>query len=356
MNISVSERPGVYSGYAASSVVGSRAANRAIGLLVAGTALTVPTKFVTAAAARETLGSSSNIAKAIEVALLGGASACWVSPVLPKLQPGGGTAISIDCYSTAAAELRGKDVYLLISDAGATNVHRAIMTEVDAAAEERCERLYVYTEAGDADDIVVSAKAVHNKRCVLAGPLPTDESGANIPPLICSAAIAAAIASLEDPAVPLGGATLTGLYGGSKPLEDSVVDLLVLGGVTPLECRNGTIEILRGVTTAAPTEDDPEKTWHDLGTIMIADDVIKSLRDVLKVRFARAKNLPAVREAVANQVVILLEQKKTAGIIADYGEVHAEANAEDGSRCDVSLEFAVAHGMTHIVVSANILV
>lgn len=347
MNITVSERPGVYTGYDASSIVQSSASNGAVGIVCAADIEDV-TQFLTASAARVALGAASKAAKYVELALGGGASACWVSPV-------GASATAAD-YGAGAKALREKDVAAICCDSDASAVMTAIKAEVAEASSERHERIAVFAMAGETEDLVAAAGALNSERCVMVGPVPVGGDGETIDECEIAVATAAAIVSLGDPALPLGGVSLSGLYGAGGTLTSTEVDALVRGGVTAIECLAGEIQVIRGVTTRTKTGGEADATWRELSTILIVDNVMKTLRSSLRSKFARAKNLAETREAVASQVSIELAQKKNAGIIADYGSVSAVATPGDPTRCDVEFEFAVAHGLDRIVVAAHILV
>ena len=92
------------------------------------------------------------------------------------------------------------------------------------------------------------------------------------------AAVAGALAGETDPAVPLGGAELLGLNGLTERYSENDLDRLILGGVTPVESLNGTVSVVRGVTTRTTTGGAADNTWHDLSTIRVVDDVIPALR------------------------------------------------------------------------------
>ena len=104
----------------------------------------------------------------------------------------------------------------------------------------------------------------------------TDEDGSALSGLTAAAAVAGAIAAQSDPALPLSGAELTGLHGLSQQYNDNDIDLLVRGGVTPLESVAGVVSVVRGITTRTTTGESPDTTWRELSTILIVDDVIPS--------------------------------------------------------------------------------
>ena len=117
------------------------------------------------------------------------------------------------------------------------------------------------------------------------------------------AAVAGAIASGSDPALPLGGAELRGLPGLDGQYRDGELDVLILGGVTPAESLSGRVSVVRGVTTRTTTGGAADATWRELAMVRIVDNVIPSLRDALRSKFQRAKNTPQSRSAIRAQCV-----------------------------------------------------
>jgi phage tail sheath gpL-like len=154
----------------------------------------------------------------------------------------------------------------------------------------------------------------------------------------------------------LGGAELSGLSGLEADYSDGDIDLLVQGGVTPLETVGGTVSVVRGITTRTTTGGAADTTWRESTTIRIVDDVIPAVRDALRAKFLRTKNTAQNRSAIASQVVITLEDKLSRQIIDSYDSVSVTADAEDPTRCLVDFNFAVAHGLNQIYISAHITV
>ena len=183
-----------------------------------------------------------------------------------------------------------------------------------------------------------------------------DQEGEDISGLTVAAAVAGALAGESDPAVPLGGAELLGLYGLEGRYGEKDLDRLILGGVTPVEQVGGTVSVVRGVTTRTATGAAADPTWRDLATIRVVDDVIPSLRQALAAKFRRAKNTPQSRGAIRAQVVLELEQKLSREIITGYEDVAVSADPEEPTRCLVDFSFTVAHGLNQIWLTAHITV
>ena len=137
---------------------------------------------------------------------------------------------------------------------------------------------------------------------------------------------------------------------------DNDIDLMVRGGVTPLECVGGTVSPVRGITTRTKTGSAADATWRGLTTVLVADDVIPAVRAALRSKFARAKNTAQGRGAIRAQTIVELEKKKSAQIIEDYGEVTVTASADDPTVCLVEFGFAVAHGLNQIYLTVHLTV
>ena len=139
-------------------------------------------------------------------------------------------------------------------------------------------------------------------------------------------------------------------------LRREVVRLLVRGGVTPLESAAGIISPVRGITTRTTTGGAADAAWRELTTVLIADDVIPSIRGALRSKFSRAKNTARNRGAIRSQVIVELEKKAAAEIIDGYGDVTVSASPDDPTVCLVEFSFAVAHGLNQIYLTVHITV
>ena len=171
-----------------------------------------------------------------------------------------------------------------------------------------------------------------------------------------AAAVAGAICGGSDPALPLGGAELQGISAVEKRLDESEVDALIRGGVTPVERVGGSCWVIRGVTTRTKTGQASDRTWRDLTTILVVDDVIPGVREALRARFPRAKNTAQTRGAVQSLVVEVLERKLAAEVITGYDAVEVTALADEPGICLVTFGFTVTHGMDQIWLSAEVTV
>ena len=352
MNVTVHQRPGVYSSYDASAVVGGGGSGRLVGVAAVNTrapagVLHIITSYEQAV---ERFGNDGDegMAELIRLALRNGAGGVAAVPV------------TSEAGYAAAFELLANTDDLAVALCGSTEltVQQALRDSVIQASEARRERIAVVAgaEGETVDELIARAKALNHERVVLTAPETLSRSGAAISGLPAAAAVAGAIAGERDPAVPLGGAELSGLYGLARRYEDRELDLLILGGVTPVESAGGTVSVIRGVTTRTATGGAADATWRELATVRIVDDVIPSLRDALRSKFRRAKNTPQSRSAIRAQVVLELENKLAREIITGYDNVAVTADKEDPTRCLVDFSFTAAHGLNQIWLTAHIAV
>ena len=352
MSITVHQRPGVYSSYDASGLVSGSGTGRLVGLAGINTAVQAGTvQTVTSYDQALTLfgdQGSEGMAELIRLALKNGAS--------------GVAAVAVagaEGYEAAFAALAGEeDIALVICDSTDIAVQKKLRASVAEASGQRRERLCVVAGAKNetVEQLVARAKELNHERVVLVAPGSVDGQGEAASGLALAAAVAGAVAGESDPAVPLGGAELKGLSGLSARLEDNDIDLLILGGVTPLESLGGVVSVVRGVTTRTASGGAADTTWRDLSTIRVVDDVIPGLRGALRAKFRRAKNTQQSRGAIRAQVVLELENKLAREIITGYDGVSVSADNTDPTRCLVDFSFAVAHGLNQIWLTAHITV
>ena len=350
MSITIHQRPGVYSSYDASTAVSGSGSGRLVGLVAintvaqAGQAQTI-TSYDKAVTAFGSAGGE-DMAELIRLILKNGASGVVAVPVEEE----GG-------YEGAFELLAGmEDLALIVCDSTQENVQQKLRESVMSASELRRERLGVVAggKGESVEELTRRAKNLNCERMILVAPGCVDGEGESLTGLSLAAAVAGTIAGETDPAIPLGGAELKGLYGLSQRYEDNDLDLLILGGVTPVESMRGTVSVVRGVTTRTQTGESADSTWRDLTTIRVVDDVIPGLRAALRSKFRRAKNTQQSRGAIRSQVVLELENKLSREIITGYENVAVNADPEDATRCLVEFSFTVAHGLNQIWLTASI--
>lgn len=347
------ERPGVYSSYDASAVVSAGQAPKKIGVVakaVKGTAdeaVTITGYAAGVAAFGE--DEKPGMSTILKLLFTNGASTVVAVRVAEE-------AATAD-YERAFAVLGNEDVQIMVCDSADQTVQQSLRSAVEEASASRRERIAVVGGSGEAAAALVShAETLNSERMVLVGPDALDSAGEVLPGVFAAAAVAGVIASEKDPAIPLNGAEVKGLGGLNATYNDNDVDLLVRGGVTPLESVSGVISPIRGITTRTTTSGVADTTWRELTTILIVDDLIPSVRNALRSKFSRAKNTAQSRSAIRSQVIVELEKKVAAQIIDSYSEVTVTASPDDPTVCLVEFSFAVAHGLNQIYLTVHITV
>ncbi len=349
------ERPGVYSSYDASSVIRGGRAVRTIGVAakaaagVPNTPVSLTSYEAGIAAFGEDPENAPGMAHILRLLFRGGASEV-VAVAVGQAESGG------DDYLNAFAALEAVEgVEIVVCGSAALDVQQNLRASLEAAAAARRERIAVVgMENASVDELIQRAKALNSERMVLTGPDVLDSSGAALSGVFAAAALAAAVAANRDPAVPVNGAALAGLGGVKTRYSDNEIDLLVRGGVSPLEAVGGVVSPVRCVTTRSSTNDVPDSTWRELTTILIVDNVIPSIRQSLRTRFSRTKNTAQTRGAIRSQVIVELENKLRSQIIESYGDVSVSPSDTDPSICLVEFSFSVAHGLNQIYLTAHI--
>lgn len=340
MNVTEHQRPGVYSVYSASSVTALRTGGKAAAVAAVcakGTAGNVYT-FSDAAQAAETFSTGEELTVLAQLLFANGAAKVYAVPVADE-----------SGYADAFAALgQVEDIAVVVCGSADAAVQQQLRSSVKDASQSRRERLAVVCggENETAAELAARAGELNCERVVLAAP-----GGVR-----AAAAVAGAIAGETDPAVPLGGVELKGLTASDQRWTDSEIDTLVLGGVTPLEESGGTVSVVRAVTTRTKTGEAADATWRELTTVRIVDDVIPSLRNALRSKFARTKNTSQGRGAIRSQVIVELESKLRDEIITGYDDVTVTALEDNPTVCVVEFKFTVAHGLNQIWLSANITV
>ena len=352
MNAVIHERPGVYSSYDASAAISGGGARKVVGVAAkaaSGTPgeVTRLTGYAAGAAAFGKDGNTAGMETLLRLLYLNGASAVAAVAV------DGAAENSVEGYGAAFEALsRCEDVGVIVCDSTDAAVQQALRQSVEAASGARHERIAVVAggKGETVAELTARARALNSERVVLVA----GETGGGT--TAAAAAVAAAIAATADPASPLNGAQLRGLEALTNQYSDDEIDLLVRGGVTPLEETGGSVNIVRGITTRTQTGGAADNTWRELSTILIADDVIPQLRSALRRRFTRAKNTAQTRSAIRSQVIVELESKRSAEIIDSFGDVTVTTLDSDPTVCEVSFSFAVAHGLNQIYLTAHITV
>ena len=338
------ERPGVYSAYEASSLTAAAAGGGSVAVVAAvdGDGLEPYYQWTSYSKAAADVGECA-LSRMAQAAIRNGAGVVYGIPAGEN-------------YDAAFAVMAAlEDVGVVACDSAELAVQQALKTAVEECSAARRERIAVVGMSGaDTTALTGRAKALNSERMVLVGPDVIASDGKALSGVFAAAAVAAAVAVTRDPAVPLNGTRLPGLGGVGEQYGDNEVDLLVRGGVTPLEALGGVVSPVRGITTRTTTGGAQDITWRELTTILIVDDVVPSIRQSLRSRFSQTKNTVQTRGAIRSQVIVELESKLRAETIDSYGDVSVSVYDQDPTVCLVEFSFAVAHGLNQIYLTAHI--
>ncbi|MBD5134186.1 MAG: phage tail sheath protein [Clostridiales bacterium] len=337
------ERPGVYSSYEASSLTAAALGGGSVAVVAAhdGADGKESYQWTSYSRAAADVGDCT-LSRMAQLAIRNGAGVVYGVP-------------AGEDYAQALATVAAmEDVGIVVCDSAELTVQQALKAMVQECSAARRERIAVVGGAAgeSVEQLVGRAAQLNCERMVLVAPGAGDGSGG----AMCAAAAAGAIAGGSDPALPLGGAQLYGLSGLEASYDDGDIDLLVQGGVTPLETLAGACYVVRGVTTRTKTGGAVDATWRELTTILVVDEVIPGIRNALRAKFSRAKNTTQSRGAIRSQTVMELEKRVAREIIDSYEDVTVSALEDDPTVCLVEFAFTVAHGLNQIWLSAHITV
>lgn len=344
MKQTIHEKPGVYSSYDASTVVNGGGRGKIVGLVGdrfegAKEGIYKLSRYEEAVSA---FGEGSKLAALTRLILLNGAAQVYVA-----------LASKAGDYTTPLKLLgETESIAVMVCDSDTEEIQQKLRQSVLDASAARRERIGVVSGGAKTEvaELVRRAATCNCERMVMVAP---EGATAGVE---AAAAVAGVIASEPDPAIPLGGAAVKGVQELAYAYTDSELDLLIRGGVTPLETLGGQIYVVRGVTTRTKNGQVADATWRELTTIQVVDDVIPAVRDSLRAKFQRAKNTTQSRGAIRAQVVLELENKLAKEIISGYDGVKVEADLTNPTVCLVDFSFTVTHGLNQIWLSAHITV
>ena len=340
--MSTNERPGVYTSYEVDSGLRGTGAGGAVGLAAAATSGTAGTvTAITDYLSALTAFGSCNMTELVRILLENGAPVVYCCPVAGS------------DYATAFHALMAEEsIRFMVCDSRSAAVHATLLATIEAADEKSKYRIGV-VESSDTTRaaLIGSAQALNSERMVLLSHHCSEGTvGA------AAAAVCGVMAGERDPAVPVNGAKLVGIGAIGADFSDGDFNLLVRGGVLPLETVGGEVRVIRGITTRSTTAGTPDAAWREVNTVLILDTVIPTVRDALHTGFARVKNTVQTRGAIRTRVIIELERFLQQEIIESYDNVTVTADPEDPTVCLVNFSFTVAHGLNVIELNAHITV
>jgi len=161
-----------------------------------------------------------------------------------------------------------------------------------------------------------------------------------------AAALAAVVASEEDPARPLNGKQLIGVVAPAVTDRSTRTEqeTMLLHGLTPLEVNSEVVEIVRCVSTY-----QTDVTWLDITTVRTLDYFREACRVRIRVRFARSKLNKRVRSDVRSELIVVAKQLEALQILENVDdnidEFIVERDSVDVNRLDAKIPADVVNGL-----------
>lgn len=170
--------------------------------------------------------------------------------------------------------------------------------------------------------------------------------------VILTAAALAAMLVGSEPMDNLHGKVLESLTV-IDPLEEQEVESLLGSGVTVLESLDGAVSCIRCVTSRTLTGGEEDRTFASVNTVMMIDDIIRSVRERLS-SLLKGSTILFSQDSVASQAAVVLDQKQQEGMVTSFEPPVVYVQPDDPSVCVVELEFYLASVFSQIYLTAHI--
>ena len=343
MLITDNQRPGVYSGYTVEGLYAAPRARRYAAVVLPGAAQAAGT--VHRCSPRtpwaEALGQDSAndaIIACVRLLLNGGVPQVLVSAVDGDL-------------TAALALLENEDnIAAVICTADSDADKTALLAYVEREQARLQEKIAFIGGNGTPTEAAASAKKLNHPRCCLCYPGAVGADGTEAASAFSAAALAAAVLAADDPVYNWNSAQLPGLSHCERLAEEDIQALLA-AGVTVLEEKAQAVRCIRAVTTKTGTAGVPDNTLRALNTVLIIDDVMRSLRETLQARMAGRRLSP---DSIRTQAAVVLAEKQEDGILESFAVPEVYTAPEDPTVCVVEIAFRVAQVLSQIHIVAHI--
>lgn len=170
--------------------------------------------------------------------------------------------------------------------------------------------------------------------------------------VILTAAALAAMLVGSEPMDNLHGKVLESLTV-IDPLEEQEVESLLGSGVTVLESLDGAVSCIRCVTSRTLTGGEEDRTFASVNTVMMIDDIIRSVRERLS-DLLKGSTILFSQDSVASQAAVVLDQKQQEGMVTSFEPPVVYVQPDDPSVCVVELEFYLSSVFSQIYLTAHI--
>lgn len=341
------QRPGVFSDYQTSGILYSKKSGKSIAIVAKSSAAEVNAVY--------------NVQRLSDVQTIFGAESMMYSLCAVAFENG---ASNICAVSVGDSDENYNDAFELISapdgicavvcDSTDLATQQLLMQSVVEASLNKKERIGIVAAPENQSDLAAWAANFNNERILLVAQSPVTAEGTTLSGCVLSAAVAAKISQYTDPSQSFNGVALSGFSKLNKALTEDEVDFYINSGIIPFETIAGRVEIIRAVTSKTTSDGVFDRTFRDVNTVLIIDEVIKAVRETLSKNISVAKNNITTRSAISSQVTIKLQEFLEAAIIDSYAVPNVYQSAENPSVCIVELDFTVAMGINQIHIVANI--
>lgn len=350
--------PGVYSKIDASAAVSALSPNETVIGIVAqadkgdDNVPFAPSSFERAV---EEYGEDSPIIELMRVAMINGGNKFILTKV-------GVDEFNEPDYDSAfeAMELE-EAVRIIITDSMDELQHKKIKDHNIAASENRRERFAIlgFPKGTAIEEAAIRAEDINSGRIIYSYPNVLDEAGEELDGIYNAAALAGRIAAEDDPARPMTNVDIRGFFGLAKKLKDSELNFLIEAGISPLEVRNGTIRIVRCITSYTKDETGTaDITWQEITTVRISDYIFNDLRDRLTKKYSRAKQNQRTRDSIKSDVLTALQSYEALEYLqnVEIDDVSIRINEFDPTRSDVIFKYQVVTPLNVIFLTGHLVI
>lgn len=267
------------------------------------------------------------------------------------IAPSVGAEASLEDYKAAFALSETLDIAAVVCASEDEEVLLALKESVERASQSGRERIAFGGAGQVANQNTVGAKALaqalDSERFCLAAPR-VNYNGQESSVWL-AAAYAALVTASDDPSANLNSSVISGEFVFPEAFTEENIDSLIEGGVAVFENLSGNTELIRAITTRQP---QGGAAFHELSSVRITDDVISSVRAMLKDRLRGLKNSESARESIKSQVTIELENKKKQNIISAYDAPVVYPKENEPTVCVVEIGFTLMYAVHQIHLTA----
>ena len=339
-------RPGVYSTYTTVPLYTNLNSTAAAGVVAQGAqAVEGVLEISSSASLQEQLPQESTLRTMVQLLLQAGVGKVLAVSLAPEA--------ALSQYQEGFSRLQDRsDLQGIACDSSDLQVMQALKEHVNTCSEHQKERLAFFGAA--ADQAASLAQSLNSERCILVSPACAVTAQGPSHGGFSAAAALGQVLTLQAANNSLNGSVLTGISALEKPLTEEAVERLLGAGVWCLEAMGNSVETIRGVTTRTRTGEVSDGTFLSVNTILIIDQVMKTLRTMLQERLKGHGNNAVTRESVASQVTVELGRMVEQGLLSSYQKPVVYVSDQDSGILVVELAFAIAHVIDQIYITAQI--